>query len=115
MLVAICPRVAELACAAGVQFTSEEFQFFMRVSKHALATRRASHTPRGDFMDMLLEASADSKQGLSDDTLAAQTILFLLAGYDNTANTLAMSLHLLAHHAAVRARLRREVARALLR
>lgn len=115
MLLAICPRAAELACAAGVQFTSEEFQFFMRVSKHALATRRASHTSRGDFMDMLLEASADSKQGLSDDTLAAQTILFLLAGYDNTANTLAMSLHLLAHHAAVRARLRREVARALLR
>ncbi|KAK8401401.1 hypothetical protein O3P69_002877 [Scylla paramamosain] len=115
MLLAICPRAAELACAAGIQFTSEEFQFFMRVSKHALASRRASHTPRGDFMDMLLEASADSKQGLSDDTLAAQTILFLLAGYDNTANTLAMSLHLLAHHAAVRARLRREVARALLR
>lgn len=115
LLVAVSPRAAEAVRAAGLKFTSEEFTFFLRVAKHALVTRRAAHAPRGDFVDLLLEASADTKQGLSDDTLAAQAILFLLAGYDNTANTLAMSLHLLAHHAQARARLRREVGRALLR
>lgn len=115
LLVAVSPKAAQLASAAGLRYTSEEFTFFLRVAKHALAARRAARTPRGDFLDLLLEATAQSKQGLSDDTLAAQTILFLLAGYDNTANTLAMSLHLLAHHPPARARLRRELACAVLK
>ncbi|KAK8731892.1 hypothetical protein OTU49_007316, partial [Cherax quadricarinatus] len=76
--------------------------------------RQETGQRRGDFLDMLMETKIKGETSLSNDTMAAQSILFLLAGYENTANTLAMALHLLSHHPHVQATLRREVALALL-
>ncbi len=64
LLVAVSPSAAEMAKAAGLRFTSEEFTFFLRVAKHALAARRVAQTPRGDFLDLLLEAADHGKQGV---------------------------------------------------
>ncbi|KAG7170940.1 cytochrome P450 6j1-like [Homarus americanus] len=115
LVLMLAPRVAELVHHLGLEFTSPEFLFFRDVVTHTLHTRQETGVHRGDFLDLLLETRAHGNSGLSDETIAAQCILFLLAGYDNTANTLAMALHLLAHHLHVQATLRREIALALLR
>jgi cytochrome P450 len=52
--------------------------------------------------------SSDAASRVSDDEVAANVATFLLAGEDTTANTLAWSLHYLAHHPEVRERAQRE-------
>ncbi|XP_045585081.1 cytochrome P450 6j1 [Procambarus clarkii] len=115
LTLAMAPRVAQVAHSLGLQFVSPEFEFFIKVATHTINRRQETGQRRGDFLDLLMESTSKGRPGLSNDTMAAQSILFLLAGYDNTANTLAMALHLLAHHPRVQATLRREIALALLR
>nr|XP_053656910.1 probable cytochrome P450 6a13 [Cherax quadricarinatus] len=114
IILLMAPRVAEIAHSLGLQFTSSEFEFFREVATHTITRRQETGQRRGDFLDMLMETKIKGETSLSNDTMAAQSILFLLAGYENTANTLAMALHLLSHHPHVQATLRREVALALL-
>ncbi|XP_076036727.1 putative cytochrome P450 6a13 isoform X2 [Oratosquilla oratoria] len=109
LILLVAPRIAEAVQRVGIDFTSPEFHFFRHVVTHTLRKRQENNIYRGDFLDLLMEAKKKTEDELSDTTMAAQCILFLLAGYDNTANTLAVTLHLLALHPATQAALRREM------
>ncbi|KAK7060083.1 hypothetical protein SK128_004423 [Halocaridina rubra] len=115
LVLLVAPKIAEVIQKLGIDFTSAEFHFFRHVVSHTLRIREKSGVHRGDFLDMLVETRTNGKEGLSDNTITAQAILFLLAGYDNTANTLAMAIYLLAHHPSAQATLRRELTREMLR
>ncbi|XP_071540340.1 cytochrome P450 3A41-like isoform X1 [Panulirus ornatus] len=96
-----------------LRFNPPELDFFMEVVKETITARQKGHT-RGDFLDLLLEARAgldnpNQKKVLDDSSMVAQSILFLLAGYDTTASTLAFSSFLLAKHQQEQLRLRQEL------
>lgn len=63
LVLLVMPRLAELACSLGLEFTSPEFNFFRDVISHTLHTRQENNLQRGDFLDMLLETRAHGKEG----------------------------------------------------
>ncbi|XP_050717040.1 cytochrome P450 3A31-like [Eriocheir sinensis] len=90
-----------------------ETDFFINVIEKTVAARRAGEK-RGDFLDLLLEAressdNPDSKNLLNDLSLIAQSVLFIVAGYDTTASLLAFSSFLLAKNKDQQERLREEM------
>ncbi|XP_068224105.1 probable cytochrome P450 6a13 isoform X2 [Palaemon carinicauda] len=110
LVLLVAPKIAEVTQRLGIDFTSPEFHFFRHVVTNTLRLREKWGLRRGDILDMFLESNLNDKNGPSDNIITAQAILFILAGYNNTANTLALTLHLLAHHPDVQAELRREIA-----
>lgn len=67
-----------------------------------------------DLLSILLRVrDAETGAGLSDEQLRNETITFLLAGHETTANALAWTFYLLAQHPEVEARLRSELAEVL--
>ncbi|KXZ54674.1 hypothetical protein GPECTOR_4g740 [Gonium pectorale] len=64
----------------------------------------------GSFLGLMLSARDKATgQGLSDPQLVAQVQIFILAGYETTANALAFAVHCLATHPEAEARLIAEV------
>ncbi|KAK8389105.1 hypothetical protein O3P69_020822 [Scylla paramamosain] len=99
--------------ALHVSINPPELDFFVDVVKHTVAAREAGKT-RGDFLDLLLEArdnsdNPNSKLVLSQRSLIAQSVLFIIAGYETTASLLDFSSFLLAKHKNQQQRLREEV------
>lgn len=104
------PRLFKLL---GLSVRPPSTDFFIDVVERNLAARRAG-TRRGDFLDLLLEAQQnsnkpDSKYVMSDITIVAQCVMFIIAGYDTTAALLAFSSYLLAKNKDQQQRLRDEV------
>lgn len=64
---------------------------------------------KGDVLSMLLMAKDEDGSGLSDAELLDQVVTLYLAGFESTANTLALTMRLLAMHPDVYARLQSEV------
>ncbi|XP_063858470.1 cytochrome P450 3A41-like isoform X1 [Scylla paramamosain] len=105
--------VPRLLKALHVSINPPELDFFVDVVKHTVAAREAGKT-RGDFLDLLLEArdnsdNPNSKLVLSQRSLIAQSVLFIIAGYETTASLLDFSSFLLAKHKNQQQRLREEV------
>ncbi len=70
----------------------------------------ASGGGNDDLLGMLLRArDPDTGDGLDDTQLRNETITFLLAGHETTANALTWTFHLLAEHPAVEERLAQEI------
>ncbi|KAG0729732.1 Cytochrome P450 3A41 [Chionoecetes opilio] len=98
----------------GFKVDSPEIEFFTKLSKDNIAARDKRER-RGDFLDLLLEAQASEnnirpgKKVFGELTLVAQSVLFLIAGYDTTASTLAFSAFLMAKHPQQQQRLRQEL------
>jgi enediyne biosynthesis protein E7 len=68
----------------------------------------------GDLLDLLLGARDEATgQGLTDEQLRNETLTFLLAGHETTANALTWTFHLLGRHPEVEEQLRHELAGAL--
>lgn len=66
--------------------------------------------PREDLLGMLMRArDPDTGAALSDAQLRNETITFLLAGHETTANALTWTFHLLAAHPEVERRLMEEI------
>lgn len=64
-----------------------------------IAQRRARPTGQQDLLSLLLEAQdPEGGQGLSDEEVRDQTLIFLLAGHETTATALTFTLHLLGLH-----------------
>lgn len=81
-----------------------------RVVDEIIARRRAAPTGTDDLLTLLLDArDPQTGQALDDAEIRDQVLLFLLAGYETTATTLTMALHLLGRHPEVQARVRAEV------
>ena len=76
-----------------------------------IAERRKDETDRGDLLSMLLAAedAEDPRRRLSDTEIRDQAMTIFLAGHETTATALAWTWHLLAHHEAARAQLKKEV------
>ncbi len=76
--------------------------------------RRRSGVDKGDFLSMLLAAQdEDDGSVMTDRQVRDEAMNIFLAGHETTANALAWTFYLLAHHPEVRARLEREVDGAL--
>jgi cytochrome P450 len=73
--------------------------------------RRGTPDDRGDLLSMLLLARDDEEDGgrMSDAQLRDETLTIFLAGHETTANALAWTWHLLAHHPDVEERLHQEI------
>ncbi|XP_042877020.1 cytochrome P450 6k1-like isoform X2 [Penaeus japonicus] len=115
-----------LAKLLNLRFTQPEADFLEEVVEHTIKERLKGEK-RGDFLDLLLEArtpdgvpkeikkiygedgAIKSKYLLDDITIAAQCMLFLIAGYETTATTLGFSAFLLAKNPNAQDKLRREI------
>lgn len=81
--------------------------------------RRAETEPRHDLLGMLMSAVDEdaaensANAGLSNDDLRDEIMTMFMAGHETTANGLAWTLHLLADHPEVEAKLRAEIDRIL--
>ncbi len=76
--------------------------------------RRAAGGDAGDLLSMLLLAQdQDDGSVMTDKQVRDEAMTILMAGHETSANALAWSLYLLAHHSDVRARLEDEVDREL--
>lgn len=85
-----------------------------------IADRRAAGSTAGEAADegddllSLLAAAGNDEDGSLDATeVREQVLIFLLAGHETTATSLAFTLHLLARHPAEQARVREEIDRVL--
>ena len=80
-----------------------------------VARRRAGAAAGGrgdDLLGLLIDAH-DGDEHLSDAEVREQVLVFLLAGHETTSMTLLCTLHLLAHHPEIQARVRDEVSAVL--
>jgi cytochrome P450 len=71
--------------------------------------RRTQTTVHNDLLDMLLNASDDSGNLMSDKQIRDEVITIFTAGHETTANLLTWTLYLLARHPDVLAKLRQEL------
>jgi len=81
---------------AGVERQAEAAaRDFTAYARDIIGPRR-DQAPRGDFLSLLIEASA--KAALSDDELVSTVILLLNAGHEATAHSVGNAVNLLAAH-----------------
>lgn len=79
-----------------------------------IAERRSGSAARGEDLLGLLAAASGTDDGQFDAAeLRDQVLVFLLAGHETTATSLAFALHLLARHPEQQARAREEISRVL--
>ena len=82
-----------------------------------IAEHRQSNDPDGPDRDLLATLlrvrDGETGAGFTDEQLRNETITFLLAGHETTANALTWTLYLLAQHPVIAARLQAEVRSAL--
>ncbi|MFH8681360.1 cytochrome P450 [Streptomyces lydicus] len=86
------------------------------VCDNVIAERRAAGTDvaEGDDLLSLLSAAGNDEDGSLDATeIREQVLIFLLAGHETTATSLAFTLHLLARHPDEQAAVRAEIDRVL--
>ncbi|MCS6871909.1 MAG: cytochrome P450 [Anaerolineae bacterium] len=73
--------------------------------RQIISRRRADGTDRGDLLSMLLAATDEDGNGMTDQQLRDEVITIFLAGHETTAVTLAWTWALLAQHPEVEAKL----------
>jgi len=90
--------------------------FFAKLSTEIIKRRRAAPVKekRDDFLDLLIEAAENEVNECpnplkNDVTLVAQVILFLLAGFDTTGLTIALTIHFLAVNPSIQVKVREEI------
>jgi len=75
-----------------------------------IADRRARGTEGTDLLSRLLAArDPETGDGLTDDDVRDEAIIFLIAGHETTGSALAFTLHLLGRHQEAQERVREEV------
>ncbi|KAM4813614.1 cytochrome P450 3A41-like [Urocitellus parryii] len=96
------------------RFSKSALDFFknavMRMKQKRLENKEKH---RIDFLQLMIDSqnSQDKEpyQGLSDLEIAAQSIIFILAGYETTSSTLSFIMYLLATHPDVQKKLQQEI------
>ncbi|XP_076029316.1 cytochrome P450 6k1-like [Oratosquilla oratoria] len=90
-------------------------QSLVNVTLQSLKDRKTCEH-RGDFLDIMLEAKQKNEQLIGDcrypvthNTIIAQSLLFIFAGFETTATTLSFTTYLLAKHPKVQEKLREEL------
>ena len=88
--------------------------YFQTVAEEIFKTRRQQGlTGRKDILQLMMianeETTVEGVSRLSDDEVVAQLIVFLIAGYETSSNTLAFTLHHLAMSPDIQDKLRSEI------
>lgn len=89
----------------------EAAAFFYKLVKDTVEHREKNPSKREDFMQLLigLKNQASANESLTFDEVAAQSFLFLLAGYETSATTGAFCLYELSKNQSVQEKLREEI------
>ena len=88
--------------------------YFQGVAKEIIKSRRQQGlTGRKDLLHLMMvaneETTVEGVSKLSDEEIIAQSIVFLLAGYETSSNTLSFTLYHLAVNPDVQDKLRKEI------
>jgi cytochrome P450 len=84
-------------------------QFMETRISRAIQSRRAAHHESKDLLGLLLSATDEAGQPLSDKEIRDELVTFLLAGHETTANALTWTWFLLSQSRTARARLAHEL------
>ncbi|XP_059610494.1 cytochrome P450 6a2-like [Phlebotomus argentipes] len=114
----------DLARKLGVPAIDETVSsFFMRVITETVKYREQNKVVRPDFMDLLLKLKnsgtievdgKEEKTGLITlNELAAQCLVFFLAGFETSSTTISFCLYELAHNPDIQEKLRKEIMQSL--
>lgn len=91
--------------------------YFLSLARSILEQRQQQgHSGNRDLMQLMLEAHEEIVHGvskLSDDEITAQSVTFLIAGFETTGNTLSSTAYYLATYPEVQDRIIQEVDEAL--
>ncbi|RDD36102.1 Cytochrome P450 3A31, partial [Trichoplax sp. H2] len=86
----LSPTLLKVIRKSPFDFDAKYFQYLDRTARQVIKYRRQSDQPaRRDVLQLMMEAESNGK--LSDDEIIAQSIVFLLAGYETTANTISFA------------------------
>ncbi|KAI8436796.1 hypothetical protein MSG28_010257 [Choristoneura fumiferana] len=97
---------------------AESTNELVRILKAAKKERRSGDKRRNDFLQLLIDAaqndndyseSIQSQTLLDDDTIDAQSLLFLIAGYETSSTLLSFAIHILATKPEIQEKLRTHV------
>nr|QZP43573.1 cytochrome P450 monooxygenase CYP354A29 [Ephestia elutella] len=96
----------------------------MAILQKAKAERRSTGIKKNDFLQLLIDAAETERQDdtattdsekskakacLDDDTIDAQTLLFLIAGYETSSTLLSFAIHVLATNPELQDKLRTHI------
>lgn len=105
LIMMILPNLAKLLKMMKFNLISlDSFEFFRDITQHTLEMRRNKTTFRPDFLQLMLDAhkevhtSEGTQNGLTDEQILANAIIFLLAGYETTSTQLSWMAYSLATH-----------------
>ena len=98
--------------------SGDKLLYFQGVAREIIKSRRQQGlTGRKDLLHLMMianeETTVEGVSKLSDEEIVAQAILFLLAGYETSSNTLSFTLYHLAVNPDVQDKLRKEIMEAL--
>ena len=82
--------------------------YFIRMARVIYDARKAQKTPsRKDLLQLMLEAQKQQIEGkrMSDEEVSAQSVIFMVAGFETTGSTLSYMAYLLAAHPEVQEKL----------
>ena len=93
-------------------------QYFQEVATEILKARRQQgFSGRKDLLDLMMhatdETTTEGVSRLSDEEVVAQSVVFLLAGYETSSNTLAFTLYYLVVNPEMQEKLRTQIREAL--
>lgn len=84
-------------------------EFFMTATNETVEFREKNNIQRNDFLNILMEMRAENKTGMTIEEIAAQTLLFFIAGFDTSSTTMSFALYELARNQDIQDRLRSEI------
>ncbi|KAM7448474.1 Thromboxane-A synthase [Porites harrisoni] len=90
--------------------------YFIRMVRVIYDARKAQKTPsRKDLLQLMLEAQKQEIEGkrMSDEEVSAQSVIFMVAGFETTGSTLCYMAYLLAAHPKVQEKLLQELDKAV--
>ncbi|MCL4122272.1 UNVERIFIED_CONTAM: hypothetical protein GTU68_058030, partial [Idotea baltica] len=109
----VAPKLFKLL---GLQLNEEAEAYLIKVVEETVSARKKTGMKRGDFIDLLLEALEVSKSKerkndypMSMNTIIVESVLFILAGFDTTSNSLSFMVFFLAKYQEEQKKIRKEL------
>ena len=90
--------------------------YFIRLARVIYDARKAQESPsRKDLLQLMIEAQQQEIEGrrMSDEEVSAQSVIFMVAGFETTGSTLSYMAHVLATHPEIQEKLLEELDKAL--
>ncbi|KAM8953714.1 cytochrome P450 3A9-like [Pelodytes ibericus] len=113
IFILLFPFLTPVLKKLNVQFLPKSFiQFFMTaVTSFKDNRQKGDHSGRVDFLQLMLDSRTTSggQKALTDEEIMAQSLIFILAGYETTSVTLSYLFYNLAIHPDVQQKLQEEI------